>query len=178
MSVILSIVFSLLGFSVSFGMDSVLGICLGLAVVTVLVLMSSMRMPPLALILAAVASLAIAGYQLVEMRSLYTQANSYSIKLVCEEMSGMMEADDDFTTLMMEGFYSEYTKYCGSAYKKAMAWHGMAMICWMISGVLIFLVPRADNKREAMLNLDDGDEPVTDYEKQTESDQKNGGELA
>lgn len=165
-----SIVLSIAGFAMALGQASILGMCLGLVVLVVMSLATSKPMPQTALVMAAVASLAIAGYQVVEMRNLYKISNSATIQTLCTSLMSMQQQTDDDS---FKSMYSEYMKYCGNGYMLVMLWHAVALVIWVACGVLVFLVPPVDRK-EARIGVHDLDDH--DYQKQADS--SSTGEMA
>ena len=162
------IVLAAIGFAMAFVKGSVLGMCLGLVVVIVMSLATIKPMPQNAITMVAIASLAIAGFHVVEMRFLFKMANSALVKNMCPIALSMKEQSEDLYNRM----YSEYSSICGMGYKLTMIGHALAVVIWIACGVLIFLVPPAVDRMEAKIGVQDLGEPVTDFQKQTDNNSK------
>jgi hypothetical protein len=124
---------------------------------------SCMKVPAMALNLAAVAALAIAGSHLTAAYDMYKRRKSITgVATMCATLASVSNGDDD----MFAAYYREFEKYCSN---QVYYWHGAALVVWVLAGVVIFLVPaRAASRMVDIRELDhdDQDEPTTEYKKQ------------
>jgi hypothetical protein len=160
--VVLAVLLSLGGFALTCYMGIEFGIAMGFMVVLIAGMTSCMKVPAMALNLAAVAALAIAGSHLTAAYDMYGRRKSITgIATMCSTLASVSNGDDD----MFAAYYREFQKYCSN---NVFYWHGAALVVWVLAGVVIFLVPaRAEPRMFDIRDLDhDQDEPTTEYNKQ------------
>jgi hypothetical protein len=166
--VVLAVLLTLGGFALTCYMGVEFGIAIGFMVVLLSAMTSCMKVPAMALNLAAVAALAIAGSHLTAAYDTYKRRKSITgASTMCSTFASVVNGDDD----MFAMYYREYQKYCSN---DVYYWHGAALVVWVFAGVIIFLVPtRPATTMTDIRILDhehsylghDQDEPSSEYEK-------------
>lgn len=176
---ILSIVLTLIGFGISFGLGNDMGISIGVIVALLMFFTTCMKVPSTALVLAAVAALAVAGSHVTQLSTMIKARTSYS-GVMCSELKTFFGGDDDRAAMMTAGYRDTYNTYCSPS---IIAWQVAAILIWVATGVVIFLVPRKGENSEPLIqDLNKDSAPLastTEYQKQEDTKkEEKPGELA
>ena len=157
-AVLLAILLTIGGFVLSCYMGNEFAIAIGFMVLLLALMTTCMKVPAMALNLAAVAALGNAGSHVTAAYDLYKlRKNIMGVETLCSTFATVINGDDD----MFGAYYREYQKYCSN---DLYTWHAGTGVVWICCGVVLFLVP---TRRGGATKQDvdcHPEEPTTSYQ--------------
>ncbi|CAB9518258.1 expressed unknown protein [Seminavis robusta] len=135
----LAIALTLIAWMISANLGREFAVGMGFMTTSIVMLSSCMKLPPMAMTLAAIASLANAGSHFTAVHSVWKlRHNMVGAGKFCRQFASVTNGDDD----MYSAYIGEYNKYCSNTVYGVQA---VAILMWVLAGITIFVAsPRSD----------------------------------